>query len=41
MTLNREQSLNLGENSSLFIRDLNETQLSQMTRGSAEKDYKE
>jgi hypothetical protein len=41
MTLNREQSLNLGENSSLFMRDLNETQLSHITRGSAEKDYKE
>lgn len=41
MTLNRESSLNFGENSSICIRDLNETQLSYVTRESAEKDYKE
>ena len=41
MTLNRESSINFGENSSICIRDLNETQLSYVTRESAEKDYKE
>jgi hypothetical protein len=40
MTLNRELSLNLGENS-YIVKDLNETQLSYKTRGSAEKDFSE
>lgn len=40
MTLNRDLSLNFGENS-LILKDLNETQLSQVTRGSAEKDFNE
>ena len=41
MTSNKEKSINFGENSSIFIKDLNETQLSHVTKESAEKDYKE
>lgn len=39
--MNREQSLNFGENSLIQNSILNETQLSHITKGSAEKDYKE
>lgn len=41
MSLYREQSLNFGENSLIQNKDLNETQLSYMTRESGEKDFKE
>ena len=41
MKLSREQSLNLGDNSYSHIRDLNETQLSHITKESGDRDYKE
>lgn len=41
MTFYREQSLNSGENSLFQNSNLNETQLSHVTRESGEKDYKE
>ncbi len=41
MTLNREQSINFGDTSSYIIKDLNETQISHITKESGEKEYKE
>ena len=41
MKLSKEQSLNMGDNSYSQIRDLNETQISHITKESADRDYKE
>jgi hypothetical protein len=41
MALYREPSFNFGENSLIHTKDLNETQLSHLTRESGEKEFKE
>lgn len=41
MSRTREQSLNLPEFTSQQIKDLNDTQISYMTRESVDKDYRE
>lgn len=41
MKLEKEHILNIGENSYIQVRDLNETENSHITRESGEKDFKE